>query len=169
LESRGEIQESEDMYYGAIEITPQLYIPIIQYLIHKNIEYVVAPYEADAQLGYLARNNYVDFVISEDGDCLVYGCRCVLFKLKDGIGHEIDMNRLSYCTDFDFCDWTHDMFTYLCILCGCDYLPHLQRVGFVSAYSIVSRGKVPNSIFELRLCRNVTEEYFNFTLHDFQL
>lgn len=40
----------------------------------EEIEYIVAPYEADAQLAYLALNNIVDAVVTEDSDLIVYGC-----------------------------------------------------------------------------------------------
>ena len=39
-----------------------------------EVEYIVAPYEADAQLAYLALNGVVHAVITEDSDLLVYGC-----------------------------------------------------------------------------------------------
>jgi exonuclease-1 len=45
------------------------------------VPYVVAPYEADAQLAYLERVGLVDGIITEDSDLLVFGCRKVLFKL----------------------------------------------------------------------------------------
>ena len=38
------------------------------------MEYLVAPYEADAQMAYLAINGDVHAVITEDSDLLVYGC-----------------------------------------------------------------------------------------------
>lgn len=43
--------------------------------------YVVAPYEADAQLAYLERIGIVDGIITEDSDLLVFGCKTVLFKM----------------------------------------------------------------------------------------
>ena len=40
----------------------------------EGIECIVAPYEADAQLAYLALTGDVDAVITEDSDLLPYGC-----------------------------------------------------------------------------------------------
>jgi exonuclease-1 len=40
-------------------------LSMTQVLQAQNIEYIVAPYEADAQLAYLARNGHVDVVITE--------------------------------------------------------------------------------------------------------
>lgn len=160
LENQGKITEAQEYYYKSIDITPDLYLPIIRRLRLLNISFVVAPYEADAQLGFLSRNNYVDFVITEDGDSLVYGCRCVLFKLDNGMGDEIDMNRLSQCQSLDFCGWTHDMFTYMCVLSGCDYLPRLHNIGIITAYQLVNLGRKPSSIFEqLRMKTEVTSDY----------
>lgn len=47
---------------------------LIKVLQSEGVEFIVAPYEADAQLAYLALNNLVDAVITEDSDLVVYGC-----------------------------------------------------------------------------------------------
>jgi 5'-3' exonuclease len=49
----------------------------LQALRAENVEYVVAPYEADAQLCFLEREGYVDGIITEDSDLLVFGCKQV--------------------------------------------------------------------------------------------
>lgn len=50
-----------------------------QVLRQENVEYIVAPYEADAQMAFLARNGHVDLVITEDSDLVAYACPQVLF------------------------------------------------------------------------------------------
>lgn len=45
-----------------------------QVLQEKGVEFVVAPYEADAQMAYLCRTLAVDAVITEDSDLIAYGC-----------------------------------------------------------------------------------------------
>ena len=52
----------------------------MQALRAEGVPYVVAPYEADAQLAYLERIGLVDGIITEDSDLLVFGCKNVLFK-----------------------------------------------------------------------------------------
>lgn len=60
-----------------------------------GVRYVVAPYEADAQLGFLARNGQVDAVITEDSDIMLFGCNRVVFKLdRDGTGQEVDLSEV---------------------------------------------------------------------------
>lgn len=40
----------------------------------QQVDFVVAPYEADAQMAYLAKQKEVSAVITEDSDLLAYGC-----------------------------------------------------------------------------------------------
>ena len=46
------------------------------------MRYVVAPYEADAQIPFLLRRGHADFAISEDSDLLVYGCKKVSSEVQ---------------------------------------------------------------------------------------
>lgn len=52
-----------------------------QILRSENIEFVVAPYEADAQLAYLSslevEKGGITAVITEDSDLIAYGCKAV--------------------------------------------------------------------------------------------
>ena len=110
---------------GARRVTHEMAAELAAALAAEGVRFVVAPYEADAQLAYLSRTGAVDVVVSEDGDCLPYGCRKVMFKLdpKKGTGHEIALRNLDACADpLDFDGWSADNFLDLCILAGCDYL-----------------------------------------------
>ncbi len=61
-----------------------------------GIAYVVAPYEADAQLAYMFQEKLIDFVVTEDSDLLAYGVTKVLFKMDlAGKGFEVDMGNLT--------------------------------------------------------------------------
>ncbi len=122
----------------AMDINPQMAYTFIKELKKRKIEYFVAPYEADAQLAYLAKTKYVDFVITEDSDLLALGCPRVLFKLdlESGYGTEINMIDLPKCVDYDFTLFNHDKFLNFCILSGCDYFK-LKGIGHKTAYMYV--------------------------------
>lgn len=45
----------------------------------ENVCYIVAPYEADAQMTFLAISKQVDAVITEDSDLIAFGCPRVSF------------------------------------------------------------------------------------------
>ena len=48
-----------------------------QALKRRGVPFIVAPYEADAQMAYLALTGQVDVVFTEDSDLLCYGCPTV--------------------------------------------------------------------------------------------
>jgi len=68
----------------AFDVTRDMARDLIGELKARQIEFVVAPYEADAQLAYLCQlsseNGGVDAVITEDSDLVAYGCDIILFK-----------------------------------------------------------------------------------------
>lgn len=57
-----------------VDVTPEMVHQLILELTAANIRYVVAPYEADAQMAYLNINGIVDAVITEDSDMVLFGC-----------------------------------------------------------------------------------------------
>ena len=44
-----------------------------------NIEFYVAPFEADAQLTYMYTSGRADFVITEDSDLIAFGVKKCFF------------------------------------------------------------------------------------------
>ena len=55
---------------------------LIDYLTFAGIEYVVSPYEADAQLAYMHKIGQIDYVVTEDSDLVLYDCGNIVNKLK---------------------------------------------------------------------------------------
>ena len=49
----------------------------------KKVEFIVSPYEADSQLAYLSIINYIDLVITEDSDLLVFGAKEIFYKMDN--------------------------------------------------------------------------------------
>jgi 5'-3' exonuclease len=47
-----------------------------------QIPFLVAPYEADGQLAWLAREKFIDLVITEDSDMIAQGGHSVLYKMN---------------------------------------------------------------------------------------
>ena len=107
---------------------------------HEGVDVVVAPYEADAQLAFLALSRRVHAVISEDSDLLAYGCPRVLFKMgKDGWGEEICCERLPENKPLSFVGFSHQMLLEMCVLSGCDFLPSLKGIGVKKAHTLMKR------------------------------
>ncbi|CAK4659946.1 unnamed protein product [Aphanomyces euteiches] len=97
-------------FVKAVDVSPYMAYRVIQRLKMKQVKYVVAPYEADAQMAYMVRSGLVDAVISEDSDCLPFGCKNVLFKMDHYGGVEaIDMANLAKNKSLSFVGFSEDM------------------------------------------------------------
>ena len=66
-----------------------------------KVQFIVAPYEADAQLAYLANippeQGGVAAILTEDSDLIAYGCNALLFKCDvkgEGIADEMRLDRM---------------------------------------------------------------------------
>ncbi|KAH0789742.1 exonuclease 1 [Histomonas meleagridis] len=132
FEKRGLKAEADFHYSKSIEITPDVLHPLLTTLKKHNIEFIVAPYEADAQLAFLAYNHIVDIVITEDSDLLVYKCPRTVYKLEqNGNCHLIELTKIFSIKEFS--GMTHEMFVECCVLSGCDYLPSIPKMGIRTA------------------------------------
>lgn len=126
----------------AVDVTPEMAARVLRAFQKKGVQCIVAPYEADAQMAYLSLNKMVDFIVSEDSDCIPFGCNRVLFKLeKPGQGQMIDVKRLHLADGLNLTHFSQDMILDMCILSGCDYLPSVEGVGLKTAYQLVSKYK----------------------------
>ncbi|KAG9309953.1 PIN domain-like protein [Chiua virens] len=66
LASQGKHSQAREFYLKCVDVTPQMAYQLIKVLRAEGIQYVVAPYEADAQMAYLERIGIVDGIITED-------------------------------------------------------------------------------------------------------
>ncbi|RDW86761.1 putative exonuclease [Aspergillus mulundensis] len=139
---KGRTAEAYQELQKAVDVTPLMARQLIEELKKLDIPYVVAPYEADAQLVYLEQQGIIDGIISEDSDLLVYGAKRLLSKL-DQHGDLIEINRADFsaCREVSFVGWTDADFRRMCILSGCDYLPNITRVGLKTAYRSIRKYK----------------------------
>ncbi|TVU51797.1 hypothetical protein EJB05_03241 [Eragrostis curvula] len=160
-----------DLFRKAVHITPTMASQLIQILRSENVEFVVAPYEADAQLAYLAtldaNQGGIDAVVTEDSDLIAYCCPAIIFKMdRFGNGEEFIMKR-TLETDKDglsFRNFDKKLFTGMCIFAGCDFLPSVSGIGTKRAYSLILKYKNINCVISaLKLDKRyrVPEDYAN--------
>lgn len=153
-----DMPKAVDHFQKAVDVTPLMAKRVIDAARSMSVECVVAPYEADAQLAFLALNNLVDVVFTEDSDLLAYGCPRVFFKMdKNGFGREVRFERLGGVEEpgVRFSNWTHDMFTEFCILCGCDFLPSPTGLGPKTANKIMCRYKSFERVCNHHCCARI--------------
>jgi exonuclease-1 len=159
LLQRGQYELAKQKMLEGYDVNPQMAFKFIKILKTLKVDYIVAPYEADAQLAYLARIGYVDLVYTEDSDLIALGCQKVILKLEyDGRCVEISLKDLPKVKELDFTMFNHDRFLYFCILSGCDYFK-VKGIGHKKAYQFIrdTNGDYMTCIRNLKL----NPKYYN--------
>lgn len=152
FERRGDSIKARRLFGQACSVSYEIRYDLIQKCKALGISFIVAPYEADAQMASLALKGIVDIVVTEDSDMLVYGCPRVLFKIDfdSGKGDEIQLLKdIGRCRELDFKHWSHNMFVYMCILSGCDYCEGVPGIGIKTAHKVVRLHRNPKAIFKV--------------------
>ena len=110
-----------------------------------ELEFLVAPFEADAQMAHLARTGVVAAILSEDTDLLVvYRCPVVLDKLNekrgtvyelgwDVIRDGIHRTRFRELQGEDL----YQKMVEVCIMAERDYLVSLKGVKVITAIKLM--------------------------------
>lgn len=146
----GKTSQAAHEFQKCIDVTPEMASCLIQQLKKLGIPYVVAPYEADAQLVYLERQGLVHGILSDDSDLLVFGAKRLLTKL-DQYGNCIEINRRDFCAcrEVSLTGWSDTDFRRMAIMSGCDYLNGLPGVGLKTAYRLLRKSKTPERVVRL--------------------
>lgn len=146
----GKPSQAQKELQKAVDVTPEMAGQLIRELKKLGVQYVVAPYEADAQLAYLEKIGVIQGVLSEDSDLLVFGVKCLLTKL-DQYGDCIEINRKDFtaCREISLVGWSDEDFRLMAILSGCDYLPSINNMGLLTAYRLVRKHKTIDKILRM--------------------
>jgi len=134
----------------AVDVTPEMARQLIDELKKIGVQYIVAPYEADAQMAYLEKQGVIDGILSEDSDLLVFGSKCLLTKL-DQYGNCVEINRADFCAckEINLTGWSDAEFRCMAILSGCDYLASISNMGLKTAYRMVRKHKTIEKVVRM--------------------
>ncbi|GLB42344.1 putative xeroderma pigmentosum G I-region [Lyophyllum shimeji] len=152
LAAQGKHSQARECYVKCVDVTPQMAFQLIKALRAESVAYVVAPYEADAQMAYLERVGLVDGIITEDSDLLVFGCRNVLFKLDTVANTVVSISRKDFgavsgpASEISLVGWSDVQFRAMAILSGCDYLPSIPGIGLKTACSLLRKWKTAEQV-----------------------
>ncbi|EOY27856.1 5'-3' exonuclease family protein isoform 1 [Theobroma cacao] len=173
-ESYGNSAAAYECYQKAVDISPSTAHELIVVLKQENVCFVVAPYEADAQMTFLAVSKQVDAVITEDSDLIPFGCPRVIFKMdKFGQGVEFKSSMLQQNKELSFAGFTKQMLLEMCILSGCDYLQSLSGMGLKRAHALMKKFKSYDKVIKHLRYSSVSipplyEESFKKAIFTFQ-
>ncbi|KAG8719437.1 Rad2 nuclease [Ceratobasidium sp. 394] len=149
LEAQGRHGEAYEYYRKCVDITPQMAYQLIKALRAEAVPYVVAPYEADAQLAYLEREGIVDGIVTEDSDLVIFGCKNVLFKLgPDGSCVQVRRDDLAAVKDFNLYGWGDQELRWMAMLSGCDYIGSMQGLGLKTAHKLLRKWKTVDRVIQ---------------------
>lgn len=150
LYKAGKISQAHQELQKAVDVTPVMARQLIEELKRLNIQYIVAPYEADAQLAYLEAKGIINGILSEDSDLLVFGAKRLLTKL-DQHGDCVEINRADFasCREISLVGWTDAEFRGMAILSGCDYLPSINKMGLKTAYRYVRKYRTAEKVLRM--------------------
>ncbi|CAK7228387.1 Rad2 nuclease [Sporothrix curviconia] len=150
LMSAGNPKQAFLEFQKAIDITPEMARHLIEELKKLGLPYIVAPYEADAQMVYLERQGIVNGILSEDSDLLVFGAKRLLTKLDmQGRCIEINRNEFCACREISLTDFSDTNFRHMAILSGCDYLEGIGNIGLKTAYRMIRKHKTIEKVVRM--------------------
>lgn len=110
-------------------IIPFELLRIVELLDCCGIPYVLSPGEADAQCAFLARENLVDAVFTEDSDVIVHGATTTLRGFFSRSKQVVAYKQ----AELEACGITKAVLVALASFLGCDYTSGIAGMGLVSA------------------------------------
>jgi len=132
-------KEDKDKYEKAsLRLTKEMINDVKKLLNLMGVSYIHPDGEGEAFASELCRIGYVDYVLTEDMDTLVYGCpklirNCLDKSLKRGDIISV-INYDKVLEDFNL---TQDQFIEFCIFCGCDYCDSVPKIGNITALKLI--------------------------------
>jgi exonuclease-1 len=182
LSSFGQVDSKlRSMIVQSVSISPEMITRTMSVLRRLNVDFVVAPYEADAQLAFMYRQGLITGVVSEDSDLIAFGCHRLLSKMDmngDFVDVKLDWafkgpdlpNKPHDVGELGKLErWTESMFVDLCILSGSDYkLGKIAGIGIKKAFQLLNRLRnLPRIVEEISRSKGWTKEAKETFLEEF--
>jgi len=163
-EKTNSIEEKEKLEKKACRLTKEMIDDTKKLLNLLGISYIHPNAEGEAYAAELCRIGYVDYVLTEDMDTLVYGCPKLIRKCIDrSIKRSDIISIFDYESIIQNLKISEDQFIDFCILCGCDYAPEIPKIGNITALKLIQKY---NTIEELI---DNTKTKYNYPVNYLQL
>lgn len=135
----GKTEEAKKEFTKAVDITHDHAVELMRECRKLGVDCITAMYEADSQLAYLNKIGSAEFIISEDSDLILFGCRKIIFKLQlDGRCLLFESEKLYMTVSASEEKFSFEKFRQICILSGCDYLDNLPGIGLSKAKKFIT-------------------------------
>lgn len=122
---------------------------------------------------YLNKLGIAEYIITEDSDLILFGCKKVLFKLQlNGSCLLLEADKLHLSMNCSLEKYSLEKFRHMCILSGCDYIDSLPGIGLARACKFImmtEENDISKSLFKLPTYLKmkqltVTDEYIEGVL-----
>ncbi|XP_016963820.2 exonuclease 1 [Drosophila biarmipes] len=134
----GRIEEARSHMRRCVDVTHDMAHRLIRECRSRNVDCIVAPYEADAQMAWLNKTDVAQYIITEDSDLTLFGAKKIIFKLDlNGSGLLVEAEKLHLAMGCNEEKYHFDKFRRMCILSGCDYLDSLPGIGLAKACKFI--------------------------------
>ena len=130
-----------------INVNSHDYVRLKNVLIERNIQWVQSVGEADPLCAQLTNDdpNCIG-VLSEDTDMLTFGAQTLITGYKNNTNGEVIIYTLSDI--LSQLNMDRKTFIDLCIMCGCDYVDRLYKIGPKTALKLLRKYKNIETILD---------------------
>ena len=135
------IEQKNELEKSTLRLTKDMIDNVKKLLDLMGISYIHMDVgEGEAIAAELCRIGYVDYVLTEDMDTLVYGSPKLIRNCLDKSLKRSDIvSIIDYNEMIKGLDMTDEQFIKFCILCGCDYCSNVPKVGNNTALKMIKK------------------------------
>jgi len=111
--------------------------------------------EAEQVASFMQNYGMVDFVISDDTDCLAFSANYVVRSQPKGKMQLVDKAAM-----LEKLEMSQETFVELCILCGSDYCPTIPKCGYVTSFRMMKKHRSFDTLMRSTDCpKNIPENF----------
>lgn len=133
-------EKMKKKYYHLCQaVTGEEYDDIIKLIRFFGFSHIFSHEEADSQCAYMSKKGIVDYVISDDSDLLMFGCKNIIKGFTLNVKKKmkiIELQSILKETKLPIKSFIH-----LGILLGSDYIDTIPGIGYVKAYNLIQEYK----------------------------
>lgn len=144
-EEEGKLNEAKSLAGRTVHVTPEMAEDAKKLIRLMGLPVVESACEAEAQCSALVKAGKAYGTATEDMDALTFGSTHLIRGFSSTKDPVIDIDLSIVLREFGM---TMDQFIDLCILCGCDYTPHIEGIGPVTAFKLIQELKTLEKTIE---------------------
>jgi len=133
-------KELEKRKFVGTKTGESYYCQILKNIFKKySIDFIVAEHDAEKECAKMCNDGRADFVVSSDGDALVFGAPEVIINLSVSKTKQKSIKIINSAKILLSLGLTRLQFVDFCILCGSDYTDKIKGIGPKKALEIIKK------------------------------